>query len=194
MSEELSPKTFDLVGMLSGRDYPTQDIEVYFDEVLGFSIEKLKNMLRSLEILDKKDEAKKVSEQLEALVKKTESSKFVITLKGIPEKVRRSILEKVQETHPEKFNAFSGLPLPNPKGDEAYTLAMWEAYAQEIITPEGARALISKEDIKAIYDDAPAAVHSQLTKGIESLREDAVKGFEYAAQEADFLSHASPEG
>lgn len=193
MSEELSPKTFDLVGMLSGRDYPTQDIEVYFDEVLGFSIEKLKNMLRSLEILDKKDEAKKVSSELEALVKKTESSKFVITLKGIPEKVRRSILEKVQEEFPEKFDML-GRPLPNPKGDEAYTLAMWGAYAQTLTTPDGTKVVMSEQDVRAIYDDAPPAVHTQLTKGIESLREDAVKGFEYAAQEADFLSHASPEG
>lgn len=193
MSEELSPKTFDLVGMLSGRDYPTLDIEVYFNETLGFSIEKLKNMLRSLEILDKKEEAKKVSEELEGLVKQAAEQKFVITLKGIPEKVRRSILEKVQEEHPEKFNMI-GQPLPNPKGDEAYTLGMWRAYARTFTTPDGVTNPITEAEIKAIYDEAPPTVHAQLTKGIESLREDSVKGFEYAAQEADFLSHASPEG
>lgn len=193
MSDELSPKTFDLVGMLSTRDYPTLDIEVYFNEALGFSIEKLKNMLRSLEILDKKEEAKKVSEELEGLVKQAAEQKFVITLKGIPEKVRRSILEKVQKKHPEKLNMI-GQPMPNPEGDEAYTLGMWRTYARTFTTPEGVTNPITEAEIKAIYDEAPPTVHAQLTKGIESLREDSVKGFEYAAQEADFLSQASPEG
>lgn len=193
MSEELSPKTFDLVGMLSGRDYPTQDIEVYFNEALGFSINKMRDMLRSLEILDKKEEAKKVSEELEGLVKKAAEQKFVITLKGIPEKVRRSILDKVQENHPEKFNMI-GQPMPNPKGDEEYTLGMWRAYAVTFTTPDGTTNPITEAEIKAIYDEAPATVHAQLTNGIKELREDSVKGFEFAAQNPDFLSHASPEG
>lgn len=193
LSEELSPKTFDLVGMLSGRDYPTLDIEVYFNEALGFSINKMRDILRSLEILDKKEEAKKVSEELEGLVKKASEQKFVITLKGIPEKVRRSILDKVQEEYPEKLSVL-GQPLPNLKGDEEYTLGMWRAYAVTFTTPDGVTNPVTEAEIKAIYDEAPPTVHSQLTSGIESLREDSVKGFEYAAQETDFLSHASPEG
>lgn len=193
MSNGLNPKSFDLIGAISGRDYPTLDLEVYIDEATGFAINKANETLRTLEIQGKDDEAKEVQERLDSLVKKSTSSKIVLTLKGIPERVRRAILSKVEEDHPSATNML-GLPEPNPQGDEAYTLAMWKAYIQKFTAPDGSENPVSEEEIQAIYDELPSTVHKQISDGIEKLRKDHVAGFEYASKEVGFLSQASPEG
>lgn len=193
MSNGLNPKTFDLIGAISGRDYPTLDVEVYIDEATGFAINKANEALRTLEILGKEDEMKEVQEQLDSLVEKSASSKIVLTLKGIPERVRRSILSKVEEDFPSTSNML-GIPEPNPQADEAYTLAMWEAYIQKFTAPDGSENPVTKGEIQAIYDELPDTVHKQISDSIEKLRKDHVAGFEYASKEVGFLSQASPEG
>lgn len=193
MSEQLNPKTFDLVGVLSGRDYPTLDIDVYFEEALGFEIQRARETLRNLTLLGKDDEAKIVAESLEDLVRQTQQHKCTITLKSVPAKVNRDILKKVQADHPSD-GAMFGIPVSNPEQDEAYTLAQWLVYSQVLTTPDGSTIVLDEEQVQAIWDHAPQAVHKQISDGIKELQSGGASGFEYAAKEIDFLSQASPEG
>lgn len=186
MSEQLDPQTFDLIGMLSGRDYPELEIEVYFNEALGLSIYTMEKLLTRLETLDKKTEAKKVAKELDGLVKSVPQHKFIITLKGVPEKALRAVRAKHLEEFPVEVNSF-GLPVPDTKGEEDFMLKMWRLFTREITDPTGAKVLVTDAEIQAIYDNAPKRVHEQLSEGIENLRNNSVKGFEFAAQEPSFL-------
>lgn len=193
MSEPLDPKKLDLIGVLSGRDYPELEVPVYFNEKLGFSIQQMREMLKSLEMLGKDDEYRRVHEELEGLVKRTEDEKFVVTLRGIPEKVYRSIVDLVNEEHPDERD-FLGQPKPNPKGDALFTRKLCEAYLLKVVGPSGSETLVGQEEVQAIIDHAPAPAQEAITKGISELRTGSKAGFEYAVKELDFLSSASPEG
>lgn len=194
MTEELvNPKTLDLVGVLSGRDYPTLDIEVYFNETLGFAIYEMLKMQRSVEVLGTDEEVKSLHENLKELVEKSESEKYTLTLKAVPEEVYRGIVNKVAEEHPDETDLL-GRPKPNPKGDQEFTRNVWRAYLTKITGPEGNSKIIDAADVDALLGKAPATVHAQITGAIKELREGAKAGFEYAAKGIDFLSQASPEG
>lgn len=185
--------TLDLIGVLSGRDYPTLDIEVYFNEALGFSIYEMSKMLRSVEILGSEDEVKKLDSEIKGLVEKAAEHKYVITLKAIPESVRRKIITDVQEEFPEKTDLL-GRPQPNLAADEEFSRRLWRAYLNKITGPDGASKVIDEADVNALLANAPRTVHEQINEGIAELQTGAKAGFEYAAKEMDFLSQASPEG
>lgn len=72
MTETPDAKTLDLVGLLSGRDYPELEVDVYFDEKLGFSIYQMRKMLDHLQILGKYEEYEKIEAELRDLVEKAQ--------------------------------------------------------------------------------------------------------------------------
>lgn len=193
MTDELDPKTLDLVGVLSGRDYPTLDIDVYFNEALGFAIYEMTKMQRSVEVLGSEEEVKNLHEELTSLVKKASEEKYTITLQSIPERVRTGLINKVQKEFPEKTDLM-GRPQPNPEGDAAFAKGLWQAYLKKITGPDGASKVIDEKDVDTLLGEAPATVHEQINEAIHELRTGAKAGFEYAAKEVDFLSQASPEG
>lgn len=193
MTENLDPKTVDLIGVLSGRDYPEIEIAVYFNEKLGFAINEMRKMLRSAEVLNQVESAEALHEEIQALVQKTTSEQYTLKLRAIPEKIYRQITLKVQEEFPDKLD-FLQRPTPNPEGDEAFTRYLWEAYLITISDAEGTSRAITPEDVSLIIDEAPRTVHEQINAAISELRTGAKAGFEYAAKELDFLSQASPEG
>lgn len=193
MSETLDPKTFDLIGVLSGRDYPELEVPVYFNEKLGFSIQQMREMLKSLELLGKDDEYRQVHEELEGLVNRTPDEKFVVTLQGVPEEVYRSIIDQVNEEHPGETDLL-GREKPNPKGDAFFTKKLWQAYIRTVTAPDGRQSHVGEAEVDALIAKAPAPAQEAITKGIAELRTGSRAGFEYAVKEIDFLSSASPEG
>lgn len=189
----ITPETFDLAGLLSGRDYPSTEISVYFDEALGFKIHELSQSLPELITAGELDEAKAVQEEIAALVESTKDAKYVITLQSVSEGVRRSIHDKVEQTHPTKLN-FMGQPEPNPEGDHLFRKLLWSAYIRTVTDAKGKVNLVGENEIKALMDDAPPTVQAQINVGINKLHKGAQEGYEFAAKELDFLSSASPEG
>lgn len=193
MSEELDYKTFDLVGILSGRDYPTLEVPVYFNEVLGFSIHEARKLSEQAQLAGDEEVAKELQEKLKALVEETKDQKFTVHFKGIPESARRDIMSEVEKSHPVKKDLL-GRPESDTEADTAFTKAAWGAYVTHITDPEGAKALATEDVIEALYNSAPATVHLAINEGLSELRGGSKAGFEFAAKEIDFLSQASPEG
>lgn len=189
MTETPNPTTFDLIGVLSGRDYPTLDVEVYFNEALGFEIHQIQKELESAELRKDSKEADKLHKEMKAKIKQAEGEKYLISLKSIPESVRRTIIAKVQEEFPEKTDLL-GRPQPNPGADDAFTKKMWQAYIQTVTDPSGAVKVTDEADINALHANAPVTVHEQITVGIQELQNGSKSGFELVVKEADFLSQA----
>ena len=189
MSEQLNPKTFDLIGVLSGRDYPELEVPVYFNEKLGFEIHRIQKKIREAELRADSEAIKALDAEKDALVKSAVSEKYVVTLQGIPEEVYRSILSKVEEEFPNETD-FVGNVKPNPKGDSLFTRKLWEAYLREVTAPDGTKNFVGEKEVDALIAKAPAAAQEAITGGISELRTGAKAGFEYAAKEVDFLSPA----
>lgn len=193
MSEPLDPKTFDLIGVLSGRDYPELEVPVYFNEKLGFEIHQIQKKIAEAEARGDSETLESLDVERDTLVKQAESERYVVTLQGIPEKVYRSIIDQVNEEYPNETDLL-GREKPNPKGDAMFTRELWKAYIRTVTTSDGAKNHAGEKEIDALIADAPAVAQEAITRGISELRTGSKAGFEYAAKEIDFLSSASPEG
>lgn len=193
LSETLNPNTLDLIGLLSGRDYPEREVTVYFDEILGNEISKAREILNDRSIQLEDEDRITLEDELEALVKSTEDRRYTVKIKGIPEHARRDLNAGVEKEFPEKTDLL-GRPQPNPEADSAFTKVAWEAYIVSITGPDGASTEVGSEEALALYDKAPLADQIAINEGISKVQTSSKDGFEYAAQETAFLSKASPEG
>lgn len=194
MTDELSldHKTFDLIGVLSGRDYPTLEVPVYFNESLGFKVFKLEQK-RAEAILHTEEEAAELDAQFKALVEQSKAEEFKVLLKSIDESMRRDIHNAVSKEYPAKKDML-GREEVDPRWDEEYTKRMWAVYIQKVTDPSGAVSVVNEEVLKVLLDKAPRTAQEAINKGIAELQVGPSAGFERMAKEANFLSDASPEG
>lgn len=194
MTEEinLDHKTFDLIGVLSGRDYPTLEVPVYFNESLGFEVFKLEQK-RKEAILHSDEEAKELDEAYKALQEKSKSEEYVVLLKSIDESIRRDIHNEVSKEFPVKRDML-GREEVDPRWDAEYTKRMWAVYIQKVTDPTGAVSLVDEKVLEYLLAKAPRTAQDSINKGIAELQVGPSAGFEQLAQDANFLSDASPEG
>lgn len=189
MTEELDHKTFDLMAVLSGRDYPTLDVPVYFNETIGLKLYQADQ--------ERKQAAgaklAKLDDEIDALKESAKSEEYTVKLKSIPESVRRDVFNSVLAEFPTKKDVF-GREEQHPEADEAFTRKMWNVYIVEVIDPTGAVSAVDEGAVTALYKSAPASVHEAINQGIAELQLGPKSAFESLAKEANFLSDASPEG
>lgn len=189
---ELNHASFDLLGVLSGRDYPTLDVHVYFNEKLGFDIYRLEKQ-RQEAFLSDDEQKEKIDKELTDLVNQSKNERWTVKLKSVSEQVRKDIQVSVDKEFPVKAN-FLGVSDPNPERDELFTKKNWAVYIQAVEDPDGNPNLVNDELIEKLYGLAPSGFHKAVNGGIRELQEGANAGFETAAKELNFLSEASPEG
>ena len=191
MSEQLDHKTFDLLGVLSGRDYPTHEVDIYLNEALGFELFQVEQKRRDASLPE--GERAKLDEEFRGLMAQAEKEKFTVRMKAIPEQVRMDIVQKLEEEYPEKKD-FMGKPQENLEKDTEFTKRMWRAYIQAVVDPSGAVATVGEEEVNALYANAPSTAHDTINTGLAELQIGPKAGFEAKAKETNFLSEASPEG
>lgn len=192
MTEELDHKTFDLIAVLSGRDYPTTEVKFYLNENLGLEIYRVEKKRQEALVLSP-EEADGLDAEYKELVEKAKSEQYTAQLKSVSEQVRRDVINQVRDKFPVKTNML-GVEEPNPAGDEMFTKKMWSIYLQSITNPSGAVTPVTPDIVEAIYNSAPGVVHEAINGGIAELQMGPKAGFESAAKELNFLSDASPEG
>lgn len=193
MSEELDYKTFDLAAVLAGRDYPELEVKVYFDEKLGFTINRIRQAIGEAERRGEDGTAADLQKELDSLVAKVKDAEYTVHLRGIDESVKKGILASIRKDFPPKRDLL-GREEENFEADEAYTRKLWAAVIVKVVDPTGAVSLMSEELAKVLQDKAPKSAQIEINRGINELTEGASQGFEFAAKEVDFLSIASPEG
>lgn len=186
MTEDLNPKTLDLVGVLSGRDYPTLDVKVHFNETLGLELKRVRD---ELEKTDDNDAVIELESELSELEAQRDAEEYVVTLKAVPESVRRRISEKIQEDFPEETDLL-GRARPNPGADTAFAVEMWKAYIRTVSGPDGSSKVVDEADINALRSNAPDLAQEKITRGITELQTGSSMGFEGTAKGIDFLSQA----
>lgn len=193
MTEELNHKTFDLAEVLAGRSYPEDTVDVYFDEKLGHTINKLNEAISESDRRGDGSTAEELQKDLDALLKDVEDAKYTFHLKGVPEHVKKAILREVREKYPVKRNPF-GMPEEDLDADELLTRKFWATYILKVTDPAGRESLMSEELAQKLQDQAPKSALKAINACIDSLSEGSERGFEFAAREVPFLSIASTEG
>lgn len=183
---ELDHKTFDLAAALSGRSFPEDSFDVWFDEGLAYDLAKV-NFEIDKAVRAKQDETELLL-QAQEIRDKLDESKYVFTLRGITNAVKRAILFSVSEKH----NVKPGKPLT----EEAfldYRANEIAAYVVNITAPSGETFRLSPDEARLLVDQAPDYVLGQILNSIESLEKGAKSGYELAASDVDFLSKPSQE-
>lgn len=187
MSETVNAKTFDLGAVLAGQQYPTDTVDVYFDERSTYAIGKLREQVAKLEKAND-ERYDEVKAELDALIESLVERKYVFHLTGVPSSVRNAIFDKLEEEFPETKNEY-GIVERNPERDEKFLLLMFQAYISKIVAPDGAAIESPSEaELKALRLEAPRHVVRAIEQGISALDARSTTGFETVVKSADFLS------
>lgn len=189
MTEQLNHETFDLIAVLSGRDYPTVEVPVYFHEGLGLKAYKIQQELKRAT----GDKLEELDAEYAKLQEEAASERYVVTLKAVDESLRRDVFNAVAEEFPSTKDML-GRETPHPKSDDEFTKRMWAIYIEKVTSPSGAISLTTPDIVNALYAKAPASFHAAVNEGIAELQVGTRAGFEQMAKDTDFLSDASPEG
>lgn len=184
-------KTFDLVEALSGQAYPEKDIQVSLDSKTAAEITVAN---RKLDTLDPdSEEFKALEDKLVALIKKLRAGMYTLTIKGVPNEVRRNILlnvygelENIPESKRTQVQTF--------EAEEKVTFKTWAAHIVKITDPEGAvRTALTDKEAENLFNALPGFSRNLVIETINEMEEITTAGFEIAITDLDFLSEASPE-
>lgn len=181
-----NPKTFDLGEFLAGRSYPEKTVNIYLDEAAGLAINETNKELDTLSRLGKVDEYNELEKKLASLIESLDERKMQVTVRGVPRKLVKDIITKIEAEYPSKRDAF-GRDEQNSEADEALSCLLWSAHIVQIVAPDGSTVTPSEADIVALRDLAPQADLRAIQKGIDEVNS-ASDGFEVAARSVDFLS------
>lgn len=192
MTEAPDYKTFDLEAAISGRTYPEDTVDVFFDENSAYQLTKVGREADRAGMLGEDEKFKALEEKLAALRKKFQNNRYVFRLRGVPSDTTRAItlsewakLEEIPEG--------PGRTEAAVKAEEAINSKMWAAHIVSITSPDGTVAAgISPEEVEKIILALPDFSKRAVKTAIDQLTEFSSAGYETAISDIDFLSDASP--
>lgn len=191
MTEELSPKTFDLLAALHGATLPEDTVEIYTDEAGAYKIVKLNRELDRAELIGKAEEAKALLEEFESLRDQLRQSRLTFTVRGISKEVRKAITLKVlrefqETTHENEAEA-------TLEAQEKVNALLWAAHLVKVEDASGAVAFISEENALEVVTSIPPIGAQEIGNVIDGFLKTTTAGVEIAQSDLDFSSAVSPE-
>jgi hypothetical protein len=185
-----APGRFNIVDVLKGRGYPTDEVEVFIDESVAFVASEIEDAIKKLS--DRMDFEKDKS-QLDELLKRHEEfinkkdklieemggARYVFHLEGISEGARDDIWKKSTERYPIKHdtdrNPLTGkvdrVEVQSPERDKYFTSLLWQAHIKKIVDPEGnEQEGITLEEAFELRRSLPLASIGKITEAIEKMR------------------------
>lgn len=190
---ELNHETFDLGQVLAGTKFPETEVDIFFDESIGFQIYRAQQALREAEIAGNEEELKQVQDRVEELKTQARDVKYTVTVRGVPESVRKNCAQKARDKFEVEYSLLNQ-ELPNAQRDDLYNELLWNASLVKITDPKGAAAIPTEDHIRTLRTQVGRSVVGTINNAITELVEGSKSGFESAAQDPSFLSDASPEG
>lgn len=196
MATTPDPMVLDILGILDGTEYPTVDVDVFFDQRLAFEVYRAKRALDTAALRADADEYTEAEGVYHELLAKLAEQKYVFTLQAKPREFRKQVLKKVEETYPDATETnFLGQVISRPEVDELFTDLIWQGQIIKITGPDGrVRENPSLTEVQAIRAKAPDHALKTIAEGLRELDEGMASGFDDAVRSVDFLSEPSPEG
>ena len=185
-----APGKFNIVDVLKGRGYPTDEVDVFIDESVAFVASDLEDKIRRLrEKMEAEKDKSKLDEVLkkyedlmaekDALIKEMGGTRYVFHIQGISEGQRDDIWKKSVERFPIKHdtdrNPLTGkvdrVEVQNPERDKYFTGLLWQAHIKKIVDPGGnEQDGITVEDAFELRRSLPLASIGKITEAIEKMR------------------------
>lgn len=194
--------TFDLFSVLADREFPTDTVTVYFNEVLMRDILKINKELERLSIRAASKDADIASaaaeaftildDKFEAEKVKLREQQFVVHLKGIPPTRKSAIDSKALHAVPMKIDLYNREDrLTQLERGVVFKKLIFAAYIEKIVAPNGATQDFTGDDgpdlAAALVDQAPDATVLALDAAIGALIGD-IDLDVFEKQDLDFLS------
>lgn len=181
------PKTFDLMAALQGRSYPEDTVVVFLDEGAMYSYS------RASEMAERDPANKALQKSVDGILKEMKDLAYKVHLKGVPREVRVALYKQTVEDFPLKKDSLGNIQ-ENLDFEEAFNQGEWELYVVGIEAPDGSKASLNSDVIKAFRGTAPQASVEAVNVAIAGLRDGAVSGYEQTVQGLNFLSQPSLKG
>ena len=189
----MTPETFSLFDVLSGQAYPKDVVELYFDEVSAFELDRA---LRTIERADSSEDLTEQVKRMNDLREKVAKSKYTFYLTGIPDDMMSDFQEVTEAKFKEKQQLRKGadgqLHPHLPKSEQAayvryFNALVNSAHIERIVAPDGrVNTAPDVEQVAFLFDKAPTSQKEKLSNAIAGLRVSA-ETFE-AQVGADFLA------
>ena len=167
---------FNFLARLAGRDYPTEEVEIYIDERAGHLIQKLEEQAS---ITKDGEQANVIHEQIKFQREKAKNSRYVIHLEGISVEDYDAIVDAATELFPvetkETRNPLTFAPesvvLDSPEREQYFRTALWAKNIRKVVGPDGgADENISQEWVAFFMGHAPIAALAKVNEAVEKLR------------------------
>jgi hypothetical protein len=187
VEEAKSPKTFNIVSVLSERAYPKTSVAVSLDEATAYEAALVKEELDALgtkgasisKVSSKIDELQaKLSELIELMNKST----YVFHIRGISEGKREELAATSRKKYPVEYeqgvdisallsNSGERQEKPSPERDNLFTDLLWVEHIEKIEDPDGnIQAGLTYSDIRALRNNLPLSALAKINSEIEKVR------------------------
>lgn len=174
--EHSKPGKFSFLDRLNGRNYPTEDVEIYLDEAAGHRIQKLQE--DRLNCSDA-EQALLIDEQIEHWRDKARESRYILHLQGISVEEYDAVVEMAQKEYPVEWResrnpltmATEREPVANEDRDQLFRTHLWAKFIVSIEDAEGnIDDNITPEFISIVQGHAPLVAQGKIAQAVHSLR------------------------
>ena len=184
--------TFSFLDRLAGRDYPTDDVEIFLDEAAGHKIQKLNEDLANSQNAEQSEILEK---QIDALREKARASRYIVHMEGIPVEDYDATVDAAEEEYPIEYNEYHN-PLtmkrerdqiPNERRDIFFRTHLWAKFIRSVEDGDGnVDDNITPEWVSVVLGKSPIIAQARIQMAIEKLR--MVSAWMDEVQGEDFLA------
>ena len=174
--EHSKPGTFSFIDRLNNRNYPTETVEIYLDELAGHKIEQLQQQ-RLAE--NDPDKALIIDSDIEKWREKARESRYTIYLEGISTEAYDKIVEMAQEQYPLEFRetrnpltmATEREVIENDDREILFRTHLWAAFIRKIEDTAGnVDTNVTPEFMSVFLGLAPIAAQAAVGNAVGKLR------------------------
>jgi hypothetical protein len=173
---ELTEGKFNFLDAVVGRDYPTEEVEIWLDEAAAYEIEKLEE---ELDRTKNGDKAVALAERLDDLRERAHKSRYVITLQAITVEEYDNVVTAALEQFPQEFIetrhpltfALERTPKPSEERQQFFRTHLWAKFIRKVTGPTGGvDDDISPEWCAVFLSNAPLMALGRVEVAVDKLR------------------------
>lgn len=175
-TEASKEENFNFLDRLAGREYPTEEVEIYIDERAGYLIQKLEQQAANERDPEQADILHK---QIEHNREKAAASRYIIHLESIPVEEYDACVDKAMEEFPLEYSE-SRNPLTfapekvvkeNPDREQFFRTLLWSKFIRKVVGPNGGEdSNITAEWCAYFMAHAPIVASVKVHDAVEKLR------------------------
>lgn len=182
IAEEASkPGKFNFLDRVTGRNYPTDEVEVYLDEAAGHRMERLRDQIISTPTANEEGVKLRLEleEQLEIERAAAAASRYVFHIEGIPVDEYDAVVIEAQKLYPLEYiesrnpltMALERQPKESEDREQYFRVHIWAKYIRKIVDPDGNfDDNITPETVAVMQNHMPLVGIARVQLAIERLR------------------------